>query len=815
MGLAVGQNANIDSLVLVLSEAKEDTLKVQTLCALSYALFGKNPDSTVLLAKQAYDLSVELNYLPGRSKSLNRVGIGFYMKGEYDSAYSYYLQSKEYALQLNDQETVANLNTNLGIIHYFKGEFDEAAALMEKSQDYYDAVGSHENQAKILANIGSIYLGVPDYEKAIQYFKRALEVQLHTNNARAIAVSYSNLGIAYRNLGQVDNALSYFYKAEQTVDGTGEQIIGSIYSSIANVHMDRNQYNKALEYRLKAKKYHEDIGDKRQLANTLSNVGMVYFNLDKLDSAHHYYRRAMQLMNEYTDVCGWMVYTNMSQLMLKQQSYDSAIFYAKTGIDKGQKCNNPILIAQCKGNMGEAYYQKGEYRRSFQLAREAHEIASDLKVKDIIMRASLLMSKNQEKLGDYESALNYYKESEALKDSIFDVEKAGELARMEAEHVFNKEKQLLELEAQKLALQNQAERDRNRLILYFSIAAIVLLAGLFIVAFVSYRRKNRDHQLISRQNQALEELSNFKEGLTHMIAHDMKNSLNTILGLSESEPYDKKMHTISQSGNVMLHLVTNMLDVQKFEEAKMQINMQSHALGDLIEAARQQTALFFQMKSLNAEIDIHRNLQLTVDKALMVRVLVNLITNAIKHSDSGQTIAIRSEIINRKNYPVCNILVKDQGEGIDQKELPYVFDKFWQSEKSHLSKSPSTGLGLTFCKMAVEAHQGTIAVSSIKGKGSEFCISLTLERDPEAIVNSEKVFYDSNVLKAISEADKALIKPYLPELRQLQIYQVGEINKILNQFTPDLETSQWRDDLDLAIKQANEERYKELLNLID
>ena len=173
---STGQISNLDSLRQVLKNSPEDTLKVQTLCHLSYGLFGTNPDSTILLGDQAYQLALKLNYQDGQSKALNRIGIGYYMKGQYDSAGSYYARSKEIALAINDLETVANLDTNLGIIHWYKGEYDDAAKMMNETRKYYESVGNEVQQAKTLANIGSIYLGIDDYPQAIDYFKKAINI---------------------------------------------------------------------------------------------------------------------------------------------------------------------------------------------------------------------------------------------------------------------------------------------------------------------------------------------------------------------------------------------------------------------------------------------------------------------------------------------------------------------------------------------------------------------------------------------------------------------------------------------------------------
>ncbi len=814
-GLSFGQLSNIDSLKQVLKGAKEDTFKVQTLNHLSYALFSKKPDSTILLGQQAYQLSIKLKYPIGETKALNRVGIGFYMNGQYDSAYQYYLRSKEIAVKLGELETVANLDTNLGIIHWYQGEYDDAARMMNESLKYYESVGREKQQAKILANIGGIYLGINQYAEAIDYFKRAIKIQRKIEGPRALAVSYNNLGICYTNLGKYDKALESFLDSEKAIQGTGDNFIAAVYNGIGSVMSHRGEYDKALEYRLKALDIYTKEENKFEVATTLANLGIVYSNLDDLEKASQTYNEALDILNSFDKICSWSVLSDLSKLKMKQRQYDSAIYYAKVGIQKGLQCTDERLIASCNSRIARAYLFQDQVSNAKPYALESYKIAKKIKTKSIQKDASELLSIIHEREKRYDKALAFYKESMQLKDSLLDVEKASEIAKMQAEYEFNKEKEAIEIEAEKAAIAFEADQRRSSLMLYFSIAVVILFVGLFISAYISYRRKRSDNVLIAEQNKELEELSGFKEGLTHMIAHDMKNSLNTILGLSASEPYDKKMHTISQSGNVMLNLVTNMLDVQKFEEAQVHVNLKSHKLSEIIEEARIQVAILFQMKSLSLEIDVQRNLELNVDGELLTRVFVNLLTNAVKYSPTGRTVSIRTEVSsNHSNDPKCNIYIKDQGEGISKDDLPHVFDKFWQAKARKSGDAMSTGLGLTFCKLAVSAHEGSITVNSEKGEGSEFKISLPLESDKiwtEEL--SDKTLYDASVV-SISVQEKAFIEPFIKELKQLEVYQVGELNQVLDKMN-DLAGSKWKNDLELAIQQADDQMYKELLNIIE
>jgi len=101
-------------------------------------------------------------------------------------------------------------------------------------------------------------------------------------------------------------------------------------------------------------------------------------------------------------------------------------------------------------------------------------------------------------------------------------------------------------------------------------------------------------------------------------------------------------------------------------------------------------------------------------------------TNAIKYSTNGQTITLKGEIIEEGNNVFLKISVTDQGIGIQKEKLPHIFDKFWQAEATSSGHAASIGLGLTFCKLAIEAHGGKIAAESEVGKGTTIYLTLLL-----------------------------------------------------------------------------------------
>jgi signal transduction histidine kinase len=113
------------------------------------------------------------------------------------------------------------------------------------------------------------------------------------------------------------------------------------------------------------------------------------------------------------------------------------------------------------------------------------------------------------------------------------------------------------------------------------------------------------------------------------------------------------------------------------------------------------------------------DLKAFLDENLIHRILINLLSNAIKHSPRGSTVNL---VANRTLEGELRIAVKDQGEGLSEEDQLYIFDKYRQATRRREGGSIDSGLGLTFCKLAVEAQRGRIELESTLGKGSTFIL---------------------------------------------------------------------------------------------
>jgi len=250
---------------------------------------------------------------------------------------------------------------------------------------------------------------------------------------------------------------------------------------------------------------------------------------------------------------------------------------------------------------------------------------------------------------------------------------------------------------------------------------------------IALRQKNR--QLREAYHQ-LRESERLKRDLTDMVVHDMRVPLTAVMGSIESladmlgsgtSPQGEHLLKMAlSSGQTLLNMINDLLDVSKLEERQVKLRRSLTRMDELVEQAVSQVAMLARRKGLQFDAEVAPNIpEVSVDRDRMVRVLVNLLGNAVHHTSPGGRIVARA--IYEPDSRIARVSISDTGEGIPGEYLGRIFDKFVQVESHKSRKRFSTGLGLTFCKLVVEAHGGHIWAESEPGAGSTFTFTLPVE----------------------------------------------------------------------------------------
>jgi signal transduction histidine kinase len=231
-----------------------------------------------------------------------------------------------------------------------------------------------------------------------------------------------------------------------------------------------------------------------------------------------------------------------------------------------------------------------------------------------------------------------------------------------------------------------------------------------------------------------------RDDLTHMIVHDLRSPLTTVTGYVDAleqmasdklNPDEAKCVAEAKRGAVdMRDMITTLLDVSRLEAGEMPLRLQDYDLAEIVREATNRFTPVLRGRTIRCEVPAEP-VSVSCDRDVIRRILENLISNALKFTKSTGTIRVRVQC----NAAAATISVSDDGEGIPRDQHKHVFEKFGQSESGGKHRH-STGLGLAFCRLAVEAHHGKIGLESEPEKGSTFWF--TLPARVQAGVNSTK-----------------------------------------------------------------------------
>ncbi|HEY7406866.1 MAG TPA: ATP-binding protein [Gemmatimonadaceae bacterium] len=231
----------------------------------------------------------------------------------------------------------------------------------------------------------------------------------------------------------------------------------------------------------------------------------------------------------------------------------------------------------------------------------------------------------------------------------------------------------------------------------------------------------------------LRELEKVRDDLMKMIVHDLKSPLTSVLAALEmvldgdfgqvTEAQRRALGDAEAKSEDLLALIEDLLEVARIEETSIQLDVQAIAPAALITEVLHEWQMRLAQEEASATMDVADDAPVFhADKGLVKRVFSNLIQNALTHSPRNVRISLRG----RHDTASDGVLftVADNGPGIPKEYHEIIFRKFEQAKTPSVPRVRSSGLGLAFCKLAVEAHGGRIWVQSEEGKGSQFHFTL-------------------------------------------------------------------------------------------
>lgn len=299
-GISVhAQTKQADSLKLLIRNANDDTLKVNTLIDISGSLLRVDANEALRYANDALSLAKQLDFVRGEAYALKNIGMSYYFQGNYIETLLFWQQSLSAFQTIDDKLGIANMLNNLGAVNFNEGDDEKAIQYYLESLKVSEEIGDKLRIATALVNIGAVYYNkTGTHNRALEYYLKALPLSEELGDNDAIGTSAVNMGEIYLARGDDKSALIYFEKALKAYRASENGNIPYALNNIGKVYASRKDFVKAIEYQREAFELAARQNAKLEMTQSLLGLASTYNLKGDFGSAVDTYLKAKDLAIE-------------------------------------------------------------------------------------------------------------------------------------------------------------------------------------------------------------------------------------------------------------------------------------------------------------------------------------------------------------------------------------------------------------------------------------------------------------------------------------------------------------------------------------
>ncbi|MEO9476691.1 MAG: ATP-binding protein [Cyclobacteriaceae bacterium] len=640
------------------------------------------------------------------------------------------------SIQNDDPSELAETYAIWGEYMQENRSYDSARSLFQQSIILYEKIGNKSALADAKLELADIYANEDNRVASQQLSHEAYDIYVGLGDSLKIYYALMNIAINHDYLDDHKIAIKYYEECVEICKNVGHTLgEASAYHNLGGIYADEGDHQLALDYYDKSRKISEDHNDYDGLWGVYQGLYLTY--------------KRMELKSE--------AYTN-----LKKEHY-----FAK--LDEDQ-----VGIAFSYQDHGTYHLMMGNYDSSIYYSTKALALANDLNMAQIVTNAYEGLRKAYYAKGDYKKAFDFYAKEVAKNDSLYNIENSRLIESIKTQfETEKKEHQLAEKNLQLQAADYDLKRHKTIMTILF-----LVLGSLAVIIFLIYRgymlRKKANEALtvkneeIALQNEKIKAVDEMKNRWFINVAHELRTPLTLIKGpvqkilTSESltPQVEEDLELVYKNTQNLVKLINEILDLSKLEDGEMLLQVQVVDINILVK----QVISIFESKAKESEVKLEwgdtDQGYMEIDPDKVSKVLVNLISNALRFTNPGGSISISLCV-----EETVNIKVKDTGVGIDPEDLEHVFDRFYQASTN--KNAGGTGVGLALSKEIAQLHGGDLTATSQVGQGTEFTLSMPKsilatkpKSAPETVDLSEALednFVSTNVLSRLSEKPTLLI----------------------------------------------------------
>ncbi len=593
--------------------------------------------------------------------------------------------------------------------------------------------------------------------------------------------------------GQLEQALSNAVVAnELAIQNQNRRYRSSTHMVLSKLYRELGDLKQAKEQILQAIQIQSKDNNENGLACAYTIFGSIATRQKDYETANQVLEEALALSkkNDLKDQIG-PVKLNFGLLALERSFPEKAIIYFNQGLPLIEANEQHYFKAKLYTNKAKAQLALNKTEEALKTTDLAMQIGKDKRYPEIQSNCYELYSQIYEKKNDYLSSLNNLKAHQEIKNSLFNVNK--EIIAQEAGAKLNlDENNVLIEELTEENIQQQKSLKLGRLTTILSIALITILSLLTLSLYKNNNLRARANELLQNKNTELilakenaERASEAKVQFLSTITHELRTPLYAVTGLThllleESPTPNQKEHlnSLKFSGEYLLSLINNILDLNKLEANKVEVENTSFNLkkriNDVLIALNKSAK--DRNNNLHYEFDDSIPQKLKGDPLKISQILINLIGNSIKFTQNGD-IWIRVKLLQQIDKKVfLNFEIEDNGVGISEKKQLSIFENFTQGSVQINRKFGGTGLGLSIVKNLLSLLDSEIKLESELGKGSKFLFDLKFEifEDKSTDYTEEAKKIDYSVMN-----DKHILVVEDNKINQLITRKILEKNNII------------------------------------
>ncbi len=802
--ISLGQNQVLDSLLsLEKNYLDKDSIKVELLNQIANHYYTVDLKKLKEYSEKARLLSNEIGYSKGKIDALQKIALYYRINGKLDSAINYTKEALELSNSTNYYLGIAKCNLTLGNIYRHYNEYQKSNKYYNEAEIYFNTINHIGGLAAVKCNIAINLKRESHYAEALNYYQDAFSLYKQVNDVRNQALVISNMAVMYSDLGDYQKAIDNYLltiELSKSIDDKFKE--ARSLNGISLVLIKMEDYKEAEEYIQKAFKVAEESNFNKSIATAYKNLAMVNLKQNQVQKAIENLNKAIEICLEINyNYILHEAYNNIADIYVQQGEYTLALSSYQKALEIQKKGMYNAALSNTYNRIGNFYLDLNNDKEAEVHFKKGLEIANKDRNLTNIRDAAKGLSKTYENVNKFKSSLKYYKLYSDMADSIFNVNQNKKITRQLLSFEHEKELARIALEQKEKDRIKEIEKEKIQVARNYSFIAFLFSILLVIAILIALRRKRKANILLT-------ELHDFKRTMTGAFVHDLKNPLNTIINQATST-------SLQVAGKQMLNMVMNMLDVYKYEDGAMHLELREKSLYELIRNSVNEIAFLAKQKDIRISYNASKQIEVKVDDKIIERVLVNLLSNAIKYSPEKSSVTVDCDWKEDGNKKELVIKIKDNGSGIPKELHQKIFERFAQADPRKSGNTPSTGIGLTFCKLAIEAHEGEIGIKSEEGKGSLFWFTLPNVRTIEAQngIYNESISDFKNI-SALPSKTKQAIKEAVKELDNLEVYFITKIKEplieIKNLKIDSLK--RWEQEMDISIEQCNNEKYHELLD---